>query len=34
LSSLVSCERGPNLVQPLAHKLFGLVANPIAKSYG
>jgi hypothetical protein len=24
----------PDLVQLLAHKLFGLAANPIAKSYG
>jgi hypothetical protein len=23
-----------DLVQPLAHRLFGLAANPIAKNYG
>ena len=27
-------ETNSDLVQPLAHGLFGLVANPIAKSYG
>ena len=32
-SNLVCCNR-PDLVQPLAHGLFGLAANPIAKSYG
>jgi hypothetical protein len=32
-SNLVCCNH-PDLVQPLAHGLFGLSPNPIAKSYG
>ena len=30
----VKCLMGSDLVEPLAHGLFWLVANPIAKSYG